>query len=124
MVGVDPRVAADLEHDAGLREGLEAGERDVDFVVAERQEPERVLPGLIGRRVARELRVHVGRGDRGAGHGRARRVGDIAQNGSGGNLRVQRGGRQQRRDDAAMLANPFEFIGSSYRLAAVFNSRI
>ena len=47
---VDARVAADFEEDAGLREVLEAGQRDLDLVVADRQQPQRVLAVSVGRR--------------------------------------------------------------------------
>ena len=46
--GIDSGVATDLEHDAGLREILEAGHGDHDHVVPHRKQPQRVLAGLVG----------------------------------------------------------------------------
>ena len=96
---VDAGVAAHLEHDARLRKCLEAGERDVDFVVAERQQSQRVLTRLVGDRIARGLRIDVGRRHRRAGHRASRGISDVAENGAGRHLRMKRSGKHQRRDE-------------------------
>ena len=62
--GVDAGVAADLEDDAGLREVLEAAQRDFELVTADRQQRQRVVALRIGRRRARDLRADVGGGHR------------------------------------------------------------
>ncbi len=86
--GVNTGVAPDLEQDARLREILEAVERDVNFVVAERKEQNGVLPGLVGRRRARELGIHIRHGDRRTRDSGSRSIGDVTQNCSGGDLRT------------------------------------
>ena len=84
--------------DAGLREVLEAVERDVDLVVADGQQPQRVLPrasvavvreNCVSRLVAVTVRAR-NRGPRG--------VLDVAEDGSGRDLRPERGGQEHDAD--------------------------
>ena len=99
--GVDAGVAAHLEQDAGLREVLEAGQRDLELVVADGQQPQGVLALGVGRRGARELRAQVGGGDLRGRHRRPRAVLDVAQDGPGRDL-----GLRRRRSGASAPTSP------------------
>ena len=118
---VDAGVAAHLEDDAGLRKILEAVERDVDLVVAERHQRQRVLAGPVGGHAARELRVDIGRGDECARHGGARRVGHVAQDGAGRTLGPGRSGRQaqNQRDRRPRVQSHKHPLGAEYRRGAM-----
>ncbi len=97
---IDAGVAADLEQDAGLREVLEAGERDLELVAAHGQEPELVVSGNVRDRGARELGAQVGGGHLGRGHRRPRAVLDVPQDRSRGDLGRGRGREEEGAEDA------------------------
>jgi hypothetical protein len=80
-----------------LTEALESFQRHVHLVVPERQQRQRVLPLAVGGGRAREPGLDVRGGHRGAGDGGTGRVLDVAEDGAGGDLGVQRGCKQQRR---------------------------
>ncbi len=90
IVGVDAGVAADFEQDAGLHEVLESGELDFDLIGADGQQRQRVLAVLVGGGGAGLLGVDVGGGDGGAGDGAAGVVFDVAEDGAGGGLCLDR----------------------------------
>ena len=87
-------------HDDVLRaEGLKARQRHVHAIGAGGDVRERVVPGLVARRLARLVRFGVGDRDGGAGHGEIRLIGDGAHDGSVQHLCYHRRGHQHQRHE-------------------------
>ena len=88
---VHPRVAVDVQRDAGLVELLEAGGVDFHLVIAHRKEQQRIAAVARRRGRLNQVRAEVGGNHLGAGNGCARTVGDVSGNRRGGSLTVSRG---------------------------------
>ncbi len=90
----DHRVAVDLQHDSGLREGAEAGEHGLEAIRSERQIQQSIRTGLIGHRFATETGLGLYRADGNARENAATRIDDSSVD-LGGSLSPPVGGTQE-----------------------------
>src|SRR4029079_937377 len=114
--GVDTRSVVDVQHDIATALGLESRKADLHDVGAGGHEVETVGAGLVGRHRAHEAGVGVGSRDGRTRQRRAAGIGNRADDGGAGDLRVRGGDRQtDQADDGESRHEQFPTHTTSWR---------